>query len=99
MNGAAGRLRLLGGLVAHEIAIVLAVVDVNVGQHLVAAVNLTVISHKRGQPPRRASDALVLFIAQSGTLCCGRVEQRAASKALGRVVRRADGLLKRVPYE
>ena len=62
-----------------------AVIDVNVGQHLVvAAVNLTMVSHKRGQPPRRASE--------SGTLCCGRVEP----KVLGRVVRHAEGLLKRV---
>ena len=30
----------------------------------------------------------------SVALRCGRVEQRAASKALGRVVRRADGLFK-----
>ena len=83
-------------MVAHEITMRHAVVDVNVGQHLVAAVKLTVVSHKRGQPPRRASDALVFFIAQSGTLCCGRVEQRAASKALGRVVRHAEGLFKSV---
>ena len=73
----------------------LAVVGVNVG-HLVAAESLTVVSHKRWQPPRRASDVVVFFNTQTGTLCCGRVEQRAASKALGRVVRRADCLLKRV---
>ena len=84
VRGAVGRLRLLGGLVAHEIMVRLAVVDNNVRQHLVAAVNLTVVSHKRGQPPRRASE--------SGTLCCGRVEP----KVLGRVVRHAEGLLKRV---
>ena len=95
MRGAFGGLWLPGGLVAHEITMRLAVVDVNVG-HLVAAVSLTVGSHERWQPPRRASDALVFLNAQSGTLRCGRVEQRAASKALGRVVRRADGLFKRV---
>ena len=89
MRGAAGRLRLLGGLVAHEIMVWRAVVDNNVRQHLVAAVNLTVVSHKRWQPPRRASNALVFLSAQSGTLCCGRVEQRAASRT---VARRADGL-------
>ena len=89
MRGAVGGLRLPGGLVAHEITMRLAVVDV--GQ-LVAAVSLTVVSHKRWQPPRRASNALVFLSAQSGTLCCGRVEQRAASRTLGRVARRADGL-------
>ena len=86
---------LLGGLVAHEIAMRLAVVDVNVGQHLVAAVNLTVVSHKRGQPPRRAGDAILLNL-QPGMLRCGRAERGAASKALGRVIRHADSLLKRV---
>ena len=93
MRGVVGGLRLPGGLVAHEITMRLAVVGVNVG-NLVAAVSLTVVSHKRWQPPRRASDTLVLLNAQSGTLCCGRVEQRAASRALGRVARRADGLFK-----
>ena len=68
-RGCRHRLRLLGGLVAHEIMMRL-------------AVNLAMVSYKRGQPPRRASDALVVLTAQSGTLCCGRVE----SKALGRVV-------------
>jgi hypothetical protein len=72
----------------------LAVVDVNVG-HLVAAVNLTVVSHKRGQPPRRAGDAILLNL-QPGMLRCGRAERGAASKALGRVIRHADSLLKRV---
>ena len=91
MRGAVGGLRLPGGLVAHEITMRLAVVDIDVG-HLVAAVSLTVVSHKWWQPPRRASDALVFLSAQSGTLCCGRVEQRAASRTLGRVARRADGL-------
>ena len=95
MRGVAGGLRLPGGLVAHEITMRLAVVGVNVS-HLVAAVSLTVASHERWQPPRRASDTLVLLNAQSGTLWCGWVEQRAASKALGRVVRRANGLFKRV---
>ena len=95
MRGAVGRLRLPGGLVAHEITMRLAVVDIDVG-HLVAAVSLTVVSHKRWQPPRRANDALVFLNAQSGTLRCGRVEQRAASKALCRVARRANGLFKRV---
>ena len=95
MRGAVGGRRLLSGLVALEIAIWLAVVDVDVG-HLVAAVSLTVVSHKRWQPPRRASNALVFVNAQPGTLCCDRVERRAASKALGRVVRHAGGLSKHV---
>ena len=60
MKGAVGGLRLPGGLVAHEITVRLAVVDVNVG-HLVAAASLTVVSHERWQPPRRASDALVFL--------------------------------------
>ena len=51
MRGAVGGRRLLGGLVAvlvaHEIAMRLAVVDDNVGQHLIAAVHLTVVSHER----------------------------------------------------
>ena len=94
MRGAVGVRRLLGGLVAHEVAMrLVSIVGVNVG-HLAAAVSLTVVSHERWQPPRRASDAIVLFHAQSGTLCCGRVERRAASKALGRVVRHANGLFK-----
>ena len=84
---------------AHEITMRLAVVGVNVGQHLVVAVNLTVACHKRWQPPRRASNALVFVNAQPGTLCCDRVERRAASKALGRVVRHAGGLSKRVCNE
>ena len=78
-------------MVACEVTMRLAVVDVG---HLVAAVNLTVVSQKRWQPPRRASDALTLLNAQSGTLCC--VKRRSAFKVLGRIVRRADGLLKRV---
>ena len=70
----------------------LAVVDVNVGQHLVAAVDLTVVvSHKRGQPPRRASDAILLNV-QPRMLRCGRAKRRAASRALGLVIRHADGL-------
>ena len=96
-RGAVCGLRLLGGLAAHEIAMRLAhrlaVIGVNLG-HLVAAESLTVVSHKRWQPPRRASDALVFLNAQSGTLWCGRVEQRAAFEAFGRVARRADGLFK-----
>ena len=96
MRGAFGGRQLLSGLVAHEIAMRLAVVDAIADQHLGAAVHLTVVSHERRQPPRRASDTLGFFHAQSGTLCCGRVKRRAASKALGRVVRRADGLFKRV---
>ena len=40
MRGAVGRLRLLGGLVAHEITMRHAIVDVNVGQHLVAGQRL-----------------------------------------------------------
>ena len=93
MRGVVGGLRLPGGLVAHEITMRLAVVGVNLG-NFVAAESLTVVSHKRWQPPRRASDALVFLNAQSGTLWCGRVEQRAAFEAFGRVARRADGLFK-----
>ena len=96
MRRVVGGRQLLGGLVACEIA-TLAVVNVNVGD-LAAAVNdLTAVTHKRWQPPRWASDALVFFSARSGTLCCGRVrvEQCAASRALGCVGRRADGLFKR----
>ena len=85
---------LLGGLVAREIEMRPAVGNVN-GGDLLAAVSLTVVSHKRWQPPRRASDVLLL-LEQSGTRRCGRVERRAASRALGRVVRNADGLFKRV---
>ena len=77
---------------AHEITMRHAVIDVNVGQHLVvAAVNLTMVSHKRGQPPRRASDAILLNV-QPRMLRCGRAKRRAASRALGLVIRHADGL-------
>ena len=90
MRRTVGRRQLLGGLVAREITMRLAVVNVNVGLLVAAAV-----SHKRWEPPRRASDALLLILnAQSGTLRCGRVERRAASKALGRVVRHGVGLIK-----
>ena len=93
VRGAVGGRRLLGGLVAHKDAMRLAFVGVTV-DHLVAAVSLTVVSHKRWQPPRRASDAIVFLNTRSGTLCCGRVEQRAASKALCSVVSHAEGLFK-----
>ena len=73
-----------------------AIVNVNVGD-LAATVNdLTAVTHKRWQPPRWASDALLLLDAQYGTLRCGRVERRAASEALGRVVKLGVNLLKRV---
>ena len=81
MRGAVGGCQLLDGQVAREIATGLAVGNVNVG-NLSAAVNLTVVSHKRWQPPRRASDALILL--------------NAHSEALARVVRHADDLFKRV---
>ena len=87
MRGDVGGRQLLGGLVARALA---------VGNVITAVNDLTAVTHKRWQPPRRASDALLLLNAQSGTLRCGRVEQRAASKALGRVVRLGVGLLKRV---
>ena len=94
MRRTVGRRQLLGGLVAREITTRLAIVNVNVGLLVAAAVSLTV-GHKRWEPPRRASDALLLILnAQSGTLRCGRVERHAASKALGRVVRHGVGLIK-----
>ena len=88
MRRTVGRRQLLGGLVAREITMRLAVVNVNVGL-LVAAVNLAVVSHKRWEPPRRASDALLLILN-------AQVERRAAPEPLGRVVRDGVCLLKRV---
>ena len=64
MRRAFGGRQLLGGLVAREIAMFAVV---NVG-------DLTMVTHKRWQPPWRASDALLLLDAQYGTLRCGRVE-------------------------
>ena len=95
MRQTVGRRQLLGGLVAREITMH-RLANVNVGL-LVATAVVTVVSHKRWQPPRRASDTLLLILnAQSGTLRCGRVERRAASEALGRVVRHGVGLIKHV---
>ena len=48
------------------------------------------------QPVRRGGDVLLFARFVSVALRCGRVERRAASKALGRVVRHADGLFKRL---
>ena len=76
MRWAVGGRGLLGGLVAREIAMRLAVVDVTV-----------VGTQNHWQPPRMASDALLLLNAQPGTLSCGRVERRAVCEALGRVGR------------
>ena len=95
MRQTVGRRQLLGGLVAREITMH-RLANVNVGLLVAAVVSLTVVSHKRWQPPRRASDTLLILNAQSGTLRCGRVERRAASEALGRVVRHGVGLIKRV---
>ena len=85
--------RLLGGMVARESAMRYAVVNVTVGNSA-AAVHGIGVTHKQWQPPRRASDALLLLHAQSGTLHCGRVERRAVCEALGRVSRtgRLEGL-------
>ena len=85
-----GGRRLLGGLVTREIAMRLVAVDVNVA----AAVNGIVVTDKQWQPPRRASDALLLLNALC-TLRCSRVERRTVCEALGRVSRasRLEGLL------
>ena len=87
MRGDVGGRQLLGGLVARALA---------VGNVITAVNDLTAVTHKRWQPPRWASDALFLLDAQYGTLRCGRVERRAASEALGRVVKLGVNLLKRV---
>ena len=86
--------RLLGGIVARESAMRYAVVNVTVGNSA-AAVHGIGVTHKQWQPPRRASDALLLLHAQSGTLHCGRVERRAVCEILGHVSRtgRLEGLL------
>eukprot|EP00964_Phaeocystis_antarctica_P143679 scaffold109261_cov69-Phaeocystis_antarctica.AAC.4 len=76
---------LLGGLVTREVAMRLAVVDVT-----------TVVgTQNHWQPPQLASDVLLLLNAQSGTLRCGRVDQRAVCEALGLVswASRLKGLL------
>ena len=79
--------RLLGGLVAREIAMRRAVVDVTtvVGgdNNSVAAGNGIMDTQHHWQPPRLASDALLLLNAQSGALHCGGVERRVVSEALG----------------
>ena len=82
-----GGRRLLGGLVTGEIATRLVAVDVN-------AVNGIVVTDKQWQPPRRASDALLLLNALC-TLRCSRVERRTVCEALGRVSRasRLEGVL------
>eukprot|EP00964_Phaeocystis_antarctica_P071385 scaffold43556_cov68-Phaeocystis_antarctica.AAC.1 len=74
MRWAVGGRGPLGGLVAREIAMRLAVVDVTVAG-----------TQNHWQPPRLKSDALLLLNAQSGTLRCGRFERRAVCEALGRV--------------
>ena len=85
MRGVVGRCQVLDGLVAHEITMRLALIDVTVG-NLATAVNGIVVTHEQWQPPRRASDALLLD-AQC-TLRCGRVERRrAVHEALGCVGR------------
>ena len=72
MKSAVGGRGLLGRLVAREIAMRLAVVDVTV-----------VGTQNHWQPPQLASDALLLLNAQSGTLRCDRVERHVVSEALG----------------
>ena len=93
----------LGGLVAREIAMRRAVVDVNTvagGDNSVAARNGIMDTQDHWHPPQRISNALLRLTARLGTLRRGRIEQRAASKALGRIVRydvgricRLEGLL------
>ena len=86
----------LGGLVAREIAMRRAVVDVNTvagGDNSVAARNGIMDTQDHWHPLQRASDALLRLTARLGTLRCGRVERRADSEALGRVVRHGVGLL------
>ena len=84
MRSAVGGRGLLGRLVAREVAMRLAVVDVTV-----------VGTQNHWQPPQLASDVLLLLNAQSGTLRCGRVDQRAVCEALGLVswASRLKGLL------
>ena len=85
MREVVGRCQVLDGLVAHEITMRLALIDVTVS-NLATAVNGIVVTHEQWQPPRRASDALLLD-AQC-TLRCGRVERRrAVHEALGCVGR------------
>ena len=72
MRRAVGGHGLLGGLVAREVAMRLAVVGITV-----------VSTQNHWQPPRLASDALLFLNAQSGMLRCGRVERCVVSEALG----------------
>ena len=72
MRRAVGGHGLLGGLVAREVAMRLAVVGITV-----------VGTQNHWQPPRLASDALLFLNAQSGMLRCGRVERCVVSEALG----------------
>ena len=88
----------LGGLVAREIAMRRAVVDVTSvvgGDNSAAAGNGIMGTQHHWQPLQRASDTLLLLNAQSGTLRCGRVDQRAVCEALGLVswASRLKGLL------
>eukprot|EP00964_Phaeocystis_antarctica_P016448 scaffold9093_cov80-Phaeocystis_antarctica.AAC.2 len=90
---------LLGGLVAREIAMRRAVVDVTTvagGDNSVAAGNGIMDTQDHWHPLQRASDALLRLNARLGTLRCGRIERRAASKALGRIVRYGVGRICRL---
>ena len=104
MSADVGRRGLLGRLVAREIAMRRAVVDVTTvvevttvvgGDNSVAAGNGIIGTQHHWQPLQRASDALLRLTARLGTLRCGRIEQRAASKALGRILRHGVSLLER----
>ena len=92
---------LLGGLVAREIAMWRAIVDVTTvvgcrGDNSVAAGGGIISTQHHWQPVQRASDAILRLTARLGTLRFGRIERRAASKALGRIVRYGVGRICRL---
>eukprot|EP00964_Phaeocystis_antarctica_P080349 scaffold50183_cov70-Phaeocystis_antarctica.AAC.3 len=101
MRADAGGRGLLSGLVAREVAMRRAVVDVTTvagrrGDNSVAAGNGIMDTQDHWHPPQRISDALLRLTARLGTLRCGRIERRAASKALGRIVRYGVGRICRL---